>query len=387
MASEVLESKIKITADAAQGIAAFKSLKTSIEQTKSDLSDATANIKALVQAANVGKLKLLSEAQADADAAAKKIVEAKQQLEFFKRSSEIGGAAGIKLFGKDIDKARDSIKAASDELQKHNQRIVEIQSTAATAFPEYAKQIAKAKVEAGKLKDSVDAQAVALEQSRRALTATGTDVTKLASEEIRLRQTLAQTNAEAARSAEIDRARATVGVQAHESIRASIAKVQAAYITLKESGTLSHAELAQAANRTRTQIAGMAEDFNGAKTAGEKLGNAFGLMRGAFIAFQAAIAGNAIVQAVDDLTRLESRLKLSEGSARAASTAMAGITRIAQEAGIPIRDLGSSYVRFSNAIAGVGGSQEQTIKFTDALAKALKISGASAEEALSLIHI
>ena len=105
MASETLESKIRITADAEQGIAAFKSLKTSIEQTKSDLQDATANIKALVQAANVGKLKLLTEAQADADAAARKLTEARQQLEFFQRSAEIGGAAGMKTFGKDIDKA------------------------------------------------------------------------------------------------------------------------------------------------------------------------------------------------------------------------------------------------------------------------------------------
>lgn len=415
MANSNMGLNIKISADAKAGIEAFRDLKLSVETTRDKLGQATERVKELVKAANTGKLQLLEAAQKDADGAAKKIEIAKRELEFFKRSAETGGAAGIKLFGRDIDKAKDSIAAASKELAAHNAKIEKIQATAATAIPEYARQLERAKKEAGALKDSVNAQAEALEKSRRAMAASGIDVTKLAAEQVRLNQAQKDSAAAQAQStanmtawatqaasggvaikqlaagqadyaakakaaSDIDQARGTIGVKAHSDIRASIDAVNQALATLKNSGTLTNAELAQATAKTKAQVSALKEEFNGVKTNADRVKGAFDLLGKAFYAFQAIMAGNALVKMIDDMTRLEGRLKLSEGSATAAGKAMAGITQIAQDAAVPIRDVADAYVRFSTSIQKMGGTQQEALGFTDALSKALKISGASAEE-------
>lgn len=403
-----LNLALRITGDAKSGIAAFRALNTSVEETRERLNQATDRVRELVRAAGAGKLTLLADAQRDADGAAKKLAEAQRQLEYFRRQAEIGGIQGMEAFGRDIERAKDAVAKASAELGLHNERLEKIRATAATAIPEYAKQLDKAKRAAGALKDQMLSQSDALERTRRAMAAQGVDVTRLAAEQTRLNKAQAESAqrmaewarqaatggasvrqlaagqaeyaARARAAAQVDQARQTIGVRAHAAIRAEIDKVNQALATLKRSGAASNTELVQATRRAREQVARLREELNGARTTAQRLGDGMAMISRAFYAFQAALAGGAIIQAVDDMTRLEARLKLSEGSAMGAATAMEGIKRIAEESAAPIRDVAAAYVRFSGSIGKLGVSQEQSLRFTDALAKALKLSGATAEE-------
>lgn len=406
--------RIKILADAKQGIDAFRDLKTGVEAAKQKLQEATNNIKTLVQAANTGKLKMLTDAQKDADGAKAKIESAKRELEFFKRSAEVGGAAGAKMFAKDIAGAERAIKAATKELDEHNAKVKTLQATAATALPEYARQIERAKKEAKALKEAVEAKNIALEKSRRALAAAGIDTTKLAEEQVKLnraqkesaanmaawgRQAAAGSAAtkqmsaaqaeyatKARAAADADKARATLGVRSNAEIKASIDRINAALTTLRSNGTSSAADLARATAAAKAKVADLTREMSGASTTSERLGNSFNTLRNAFFAFQALIAAGGIIKMVDDMARLEARMLIAEGSSEKAASAMAGVQKIAYDTAAPIQEVADAYIRFSTAILSMGYSQGVALKFTDALAKALKISGASGQETASVMR-
>jgi len=181
-------------------------------------------------------------------------------------------------------------------------------------------------------------------------------------------------------AAKLDVARDIVGVRAFRDIEREIARVEAAFKRLATSGRLSGNELAVASVAAKTKIAALRQEMAGAQTQTGTLSGAWGKLAGAWIAFQGLMAGGGVVRMVEDMQRLDARLQVSEGSMRAARVAMKEIYDIAQETGTPIRSVADAYVRFSGAIQRTGGTQQQSVKFTDALTKALKNSGASAEQ-------
>lgn len=186
-----------------------------------------------------------------------------------------------------------------------------------------------------------------------------------------------------------ERDMATIGVRSNREIKAEIDRVSAALDRLKKSGaTAWSTDMARASDAAKAKLATLRQEMAGTGSqAGTlerqsgSLGAAWGKLGAIWLTFQGLLAAGGLIGMIEDMQRLEARLETTEGSAGRAAVAMEAIKKIAQDTGTPINKVADAYVRFSGAIQRVGGSQQQSIKFTDALTKALKNSGASAETA------
>ncbi|HSW65229.1 MAG TPA: tape measure protein, partial [Dissulfurispiraceae bacterium] len=154
----------------------------------------------------------------------------------------------------------------------------------------------------------------------------------------------------------------------------------AAMDRLKKSSGLVGNDLARATQQVRARMSELKAEMDGveAKTGG--LQGAFGKLVGVWAAFQGAMAAGGLIAAIEEMDRLDARLKISEGSAKAAALAMGEIKRIATETRAPVKEVADAYIRFSTAIQAAGGSQQEAIAFTENLTKALKVSGASTQQ-------
>lgn len=231
-------------------------------------------------------------------------------------------------------------------------------------------KLAEAVAAASKAKSAWADETAALHKRRQAL--------------LENKQALEQANA-AARAqppapSPVDTGRGMLGLVPHEQIRQQIEQVRQAYLGLKASGQLTGAELAQAADRARTRIAALSESMNGARTAGDRMAGAVMLVQKAFIALQAISVGNAVLKTADSMALLQARLKLVEGSTAGANKALDGLNQIAGKASIPVQDAAGAYTKFAQSIYNLGGGQQQALEFTEAIALALRVSGASAQE-------
>lgn len=168
------------------------------------------------------------------------------------------------------------------------------------------------------------------------------------------------------------------GVRSSREIKVEMDKLNAAMDRLKKSSGLVGNDLARATQQVRARMSELKAEMDGveAKTGG--LQGAFGKLVGVWAAFQGAMAAGGLIAAIEEMDRLDARLKISEGSAKSAAIAMGEIKRIATETRAPVKEVADAYIRFSTAIQRAGGSQKETIQFTELLSKALKVSGASA---------
>lgn len=172
-----------------------------------------------------------------------------------------------------------------------------------------------------------------------------------------------------------------VGVRSSREIKAEMDKLNAAMDRLKRSSGLVGTDLARATQQVKTSMSELNAEMDNVSKKSDMLRNGYQKLIGAWVAFQGVLAAGGLVGMIEDMHRLEARLETAEGSAGRAAVAMDAIKKTAQDTGTPINKVADAYVRFSGAIQRVGESQQQSIKFTDALTKALKNSGASAETA------
>ena len=187
----------------------------------------------------------------------------------------------------------------------------------------------------------------------------------------------------------VEKDMATLGVRSNREIRAEIDKVRVALDRIKKSPSTSwSSDMARASEAARIKLEALRREMAGIKDQSKDLNRSTGLLSSAWgklAAVWATVrglsAGRAFVDMVENMDRLNARLKLSEGSALGAGRAMEEIKRIAREVAVPVQGVGDAYVRFSTATARLGISQDRTVKFTEALTKSLKISGASAATA------
>jgi len=139
---------------------------------------------------------------------------------------------------------------------------------------ELAANFEKAKKEAGNLKDAIAKQAAELHNLKQKMSAAGVDVTKLASEHLRLKTALAQATEELKKQKAVALARDDLGLKSTQQTRAEIERLKASYSTLRASGTMTMKELAEAKLRVNQRIQelkasnnGLIEAFDRAKVA------------------------------------------------------------------------------------------------------------------------
>ena len=174
-----------------------------------------------------------------------------------------------------------------------------------------------------------------------------------------------------------------LGARSGQAIAADMEKVKAALASIKASGNASFAEIARATEAAKGKLKGFDNELRGVERAGQGIVGVFRNVAGAFTAMLGGLALGNVVQAAESFATLRVKLEQSEGSIQGAGIALERLSVIAKSAGAPIVELGQSYERYSRAIAAMGGSQEDALNFTEALAGALKLSGATAQEAAS----
>ncbi len=112
----------------------------------------------------------------------------------------------------------------------------------------------------------------------------------------------------------------------------------------------------------------------GAGLAGRALGALLGITIGAELIKQLA-------EVADEAKNIESRLRLATDSEQAFQVATEGVRQIAEKTGTSLEATAELYYKLSNAVQQTGGTQQDTLTVTRAVAEAIQLSGVSAQTA------
>lgn len=100
-------------------------------------------------------------------------------------------------------------------------------------------------------------------------------------------------------------------------------------------------------------------------------------------ALAAALALVKMAQVADDMRLLAARVEVAAGSLERGADAMNQLARISARTQTELQANVAVFTRLNSSILQMGGSQQDTLRITELLAMAIKVSGASAGEAAS----
>ena len=127
--------------------------------------------------------------------------------------------------------------------------------------------------------------------------------------------------------------------------------------------------------------AGLAEVKAGAAAFGEQIDKARGQLF-AFVGIQWAGAKlREIVEVADAWNQMTSRLKLATAGNREFTVAQKELFDIAQRIGVPIEETSTLYGKLQQAVRQLGMEQTDALQITETISQALRLSGASTQEA------
>jgi lambda family phage tail tape measure protein len=111
--------------------------------------------------------------------------------------------------------------------------------------------------------------------------------------------------------------------------------------------------------------------------------------RNAFLALQglnfAGFGIGSLTQTLDQVQKLNDRLKLTEGSAAGANLAFSQLVGVANDNRTSVTDLADVYARLNLSLRDTGISSKALIGLTDTLQKSFRISGSTAQEATATV--
>jgi tape measure domain-containing protein len=99
--------------------------------------------------------------------------------------------------------------------------------------------------------------------------------------------------------------------------------------------------------------------------------------------YAAALALVKSAQMADDMRLLAARVQVAAGSLEAGAAAMGELQRIAARTQTELATTAGVFNRLNSSIVAMGGNQNDTLRITELLGKAIKVSGASGAEASS----
>lgn len=188
------------------------------------------------------------------------------------------------------------------------------------------------------------------------------------------------------RLANLEAARADLGVNRYRALQAELTQTRRNYELLRRSGNLTGRELAVAqqamtrrVNETRTAIKGLLVDQNRMRSSGAAALVATGGIVGAAYGSIRAVKGVAAMS--DAYVLMTARLKLATSSQEEFNTAQAGLQAIASATETPVASLVTLYRRIARPLKEAGRSQAEILQVTEAVATSFRVSGASAVEA------
>lgn len=136
--------------------------------------------------------------------------------------------------------------------------------------------------------------------------------------------------------------------------------------------------LATSAGRTERATDGMGRSARGA-------GSAFAGLASFITTASAAAAAAKFVQVADQMTNLESRIKLTMSATQSYTDIQSKLSNIAKNSVTSLQDVGTLYARIAPSIERLGGTQRESLAITSALTNALRINGATTAEASSAV--
>lgn len=123
----------------------------------------------------------------------------------------------------------------------------------------------------------------------------------------------------------------------------------------------------------------------GADSGIDKLNKQVGSIKGALFglagAFGAAFSIKSVIDAADEMKQLEGRLRLATKSQQEFNIAQASLSQIAKETRQGLKETVDLYSRMALATKDAGVPQAELLAVTEAIGKAVKISGADADSA------
>lgn len=111
----------------------------------------------------------------------------------------------------------------------------------------------------------------------------------------------------------------------------------------------------------------------------QSLGRTFGMLKGAIGALGLGLTLGSIIQTADSMQTLNNQLKLATGSTEKFGVAMQNIERIAMENKVSLQSVGEMYVSNERSLKQMGKTQQEVIRFTENVTKAMVVGGGSAE--------
>lgn len=157
-----------------------------------------------------------------------------------------------------------------------------------------------------------------------------------------------------------------------DKYRADLAKSKAATLNLQKSANDSFSTIEKKGARSMQALGSSATL---ASSAVSRLAVSLGGLAGAA----------TFVKIADDMTNLESRIRLTLRASEDYETIQNRLLAVANESRVSISDLGTLYARIAIPLQNLGATTDEVVGVTDALAKGLLISGASTAEAQSAI--
>jgi tape measure domain-containing protein len=341
------EFKIKVVADAKQGIQAFASLKNDVTKAKEELKKAQIEVTELAR-----KLKEAPTPQLEREFS-KAVVKAGS----LKNEVNAGSVA--------LEKMRRTLAAQGIDVTKLASSYVRLKKEAAEAADQQQRT----------------AQLAVAQQDR---------VQRIAAlnvlQQQRAEQIAAFAKLQQQRDNQITDSRSLLGIRSQAEIQAEINAVTSAYSRIKTSGVASQAELSRAATATRTKVRELTAELNNQANTTFTLANGVRLLAQVYVALQAAQIAAKPLLISDQYALLKSRIEVASGSAEIAGHVLDELNRIATKAQVPLEAVAAAYSKFLIGVRAQGLPLEEAIKFTEALSLALKNSGASAQETAQVMY-
>ncbi len=188
------------------------------------------------------------------------------------------------------------------------------------------------------------------------------------------------------RLANLEAARADLGVNRYRALQAELGQTQRNYELLRRSGNLTGRELAvaqramtQRIRETRAELRGMLVEQNRVRASAVTALGAAGGFGAAIYATYRGVRGVSNIS--DAYTLMNARLKLATESQEEFNAAQAGLESIAKATETPMASLVTLYGRISRPLKEAGRSQVEILQVTEAVATSFRVSGASAAEA------
>ena len=183
-------------------------------------------------------------------------------IEIKRLSDQLEALGNIRSFVKlkeDVKASETAWKSAEGEVVKFAKKISSVDKPTEKLSADFKKAVATAK----KLKTEFVSNQKSLNDLRKTLSKAGVNTTKLAVEQKKLKVALSASKREVDKIAKINLARGMLNVRPFKDIQHEIKATKNAYITLKNSGKLSSAELYKAQLQLSKRISSLKQETNG----------------------------------------------------------------------------------------------------------------------------